>query len=273
MTRDPPKFVAEYEPGNEGETTALFWAMFPYLEDEFVKLGFPPGEYRMGPWVESPTDTTIVVGNVNIRTELEYDGKSFFKRIHEKPVHDVAKCDLVVCWESSMEFKDSPKVLELSKLVYTPKFSEVVTILNRRPRNPKRKGPWIYEEFMSAFRQKRSQEDSQEVEKFVEDVRKSDNVRISYGIGRTYGTLNLHFKNYDYKLLLSIQDDGKVWISAIDKNYKPPRLNVPRDKIQELRKVITTKDGMLYGYVEPTTAKETMKETLAKLRTVIETLG
>jgi hypothetical protein len=269
MTQDPPKFVADYEPGNEGETTALFWAMFPYLEDEFVKLGFPSGEYRMGPWVESPTDTNLMVGSVKIRTELEYDGKSFFKRIHEKPVHDVTKCDLVVCWRSSMEFKGSPKVLELSKLVHTPKFSEVVTILHREPRNPKRKGPWTYEEFMKAFRQKRSQEDSQEVEKFVEDVRKNDNVRISYGMGKAVGTLNMQFKNYNYKLLLQIEDTGKVWISAIDKNYRPPRPNVPKDKIQELRKVTATKDDMLYGYIKQTT----MKETMTKLRKVIEILG
>jgi len=267
--RGLPKFRTDFEPSNEGETTALFWAMFPYLEDEFVKLGFPPGEYRMGPWVESPTDTNIKVGDVNIRTELEYDGKSFFNRRRGKPVHDVAQCDLVVCWRSSIEFKDTPKVLELSKLVDTPKFSEIITILNKRQRNPKRNKPWDHDEFMDAFRQKHSYEDTQEVQNFVEDVRKNDNVMISYGTGRTFGTLNMQFKNYQNKLLLQIEDTGGVWISAVDKNCKPPRLNIPKDKIRTLRKIVKTHDDMIYGHIEQTNTKDTM----ARLRAVIDVLG
>jgi len=152
------------------------------------------------------------------------------------------------------------KVLELYRVVQ--KFPSVLK--NSKPKHRTRM--WSVEEFRDFVVRNLSPEGSQELLKFLEELKVDENIELWKARGRL-PVIILSFRRQDFhSLWIEARDDGiAAGITYYNVNVKPPEPYLPQNKIEEIRKVLGESEK-LWHYISASSTKELIN----KLKKVIE---
>lgn len=246
------KFGFLYEPSSEGEVCLLFGFLMPHIGEELERLGFPASECYVEEWTEQPTDVVLRTDGSKLRVEFELYSSNF------RGQHDPEKCELIVCWKNNWH-GHSIKVLELSRIVREKRPD---AILNNEPKYKRRKEPWSLDEFMTQLRQNLLDDDFQEMSAFIEELKATKCVELILGKGDKIPTLGVCTKLGEG---LSIEASGKAYIAYSNVNVKPPKPNLPEEKIVEIRKLLN-EPKLEWHYIKA----ENLKDRISKLRQIVK---
>jgi len=247
-----------YEPGNEREVCILFGLLIPYLSEEFQRLGFPSSEFYLDEFKESFPDCIFFVNKKKIRAEFELYSSNF--KYH--PFHDSKNCDLIICWKHDWTMDCPLPVLDLSKIISKIREKGLNLILEARPKNPDRGGKrWELEEFKDRLKER-------EILELINGLQTAESIRLQTGKGKKVATLGIGVDGLIYPLW--IEDTGKAGIAYFNVDVKPPKRQLPEDKIREIRDFLSESKRKpkprLWHYIE---AQNTI-ELLNKLKKIIE---
>jgi hypothetical protein len=244
-----------WEPSNEAEVCILFGLLMPSCLDELGKLvGCSCSELYVEEFRGSYPDCILVVDGRELRVEFELYSSNFVEH-----GHDPQKCDLVVCWKQDRSL-GAVKVLELYRVAQ--KLPSVIK--NSKPKHRTRM--WSVEEFRDFVVRNLSPEESQELLKFLEELKADENIELWKARGKL-PVITLSFRRQDFhSLWIEARDDGiAAGITYYNVNVKPPEPYLPQNKIEEIRKVLGESEK-LWHYINASNTKELIN----KLKKVIE---
>lgn len=193
-----------YEPFSEQEVIVLFFMIQPYLRLELcfdeIRTDFPD----CIAWRRTKK------GWKTLRVEFEHLSHNFLEH-----GHDVSKCDLIICWEHN--WPNCPlEIIELKKEI--KKIDKNVILLNK----PKyTQIVWTKEKFFEYV--EKEHPNLREIFKMIFSTVEDRGIYILEGKGAKIPTFSFKIPATDFKAVVIIQGDGKIWVDF-------SKLSVPEKK-------------------------------------------